>query len=284
MVISRGVLLMLGASFLFSVMNLLVKFISHIPATEIILFRSVISLVLCLVILKRKKIHIWGNNRKILILRGLSGATALITLFMLLQTIPLASATVLHYLSPIFTAIVTFIILHEKLYKIQWLFFLMCFAGILMIKGFDPRVSTFDLLLGIFSAFCSALAYTCIRVMKNSEHPLVIVLYFPLVTLPIVTVFSLFNWVTPVGTDWIVLIGVGLLTQFAQTMMTQSYQAEEAAKVASINYFGIIYALSFGLIFFNERFSFWVMIGIFLVISGVVLNVGFKRLFKVSAQ
>ena len=45
------------------------------------------------------------------------------------------------------------------------------------------------------------------------------VMYFPLVATPVMIVFSLFNWTTPVGIEWLLLIAVGILTQFAQVYM-----------------------------------------------------------------
>ena len=131
---------------------------------------------------------------------------------------------------------------------------------------------TVDLLMGVGAAVFSALAYTCIRVLKQSEHPLVIVLYFPLVTMPVTGVFSLTNWVVPQLSDWLFLIGIGILTQMAQLLMTKAFQAEAASRVASVNYTGVVYALSFGMLFFNEYFNWMVLVGMLTVIAGVILN------------
>lgn len=126
--------------------------------------------------------------------------------------------------------------------------------------------------MGIGAAIFSALAYTCIRVLKESEHPLVIVLYFPLVTMPVTGIISARAWVMPTWIDWLILIAIGLLTQMAQLLMTKSYQAEAASRVASVNYSGIIYALAFGGVFFNEYFNWVVLVGMLIVIVGVLLN------------
>ena len=93
---------MLFATLFFSMMNVAVKLLPHIPPVEIVFFRSVVSLVLSIGILKSFKIPVWGNNHKLLILRGASGAMALILYFRLIQEIPLASATTILFLSPVF--------------------------------------------------------------------------------------------------------------------------------------------------------------------------------------
>lgn len=98
---------------------------------------------------------------------------------------PLASAVTLQFLSPIFTIVLGIFLVKETVRPLQWLFFLIAFLGVVMIQGFDHRVGMLDVSLGIGSAIFSALAYNTIRRLKASEHPLVIVFYFPLVALPI---------------------------------------------------------------------------------------------------
>jgi drug/metabolite transporter (DMT)-like permease len=274
---------MLLATFVFALMNVGVKYVSHIPAVEIIFFRSVISFIMSGTVLKLQKVNLFGNNYKILLIRGAAGAVALIMFFITLQQIPLASAATLMFLSPIFTAILGIWIVKEKVNPIQWLFFLLSFGGILIIQGFDLRISPLMALLGVGAAFFSGIAYNMIRKLKTSEHPLVIVFYFPLVTLPIAGVYSVMNWVMPKGIDWVILIAIGVLTQIAQYFMTKSYQTEQLSKVANLNFIGIIYALGFGYVFFEESFNFMTYIGMTLVITGVVLNIAFKSKKKVSS-
>ena len=79
--ISKGVIYMLLATFVFAVMNVLIKYVPSIPAIEIILFRSIVSFVMSGVALKFKKVPLLGTNRKILLIRGLAGAIALIMFF-----------------------------------------------------------------------------------------------------------------------------------------------------------------------------------------------------------
>ncbi len=268
---------MLLATFLFSCMNVLVKFVPHIPAVEIVFFRCIISLTMSYAVLKVQGVYLWGNNRRLLVARGLSGAVALVLYFVLLQQIPLATAVTLQFLSPIFTAVLGVVVLGERMRRWQWLFFLLSFGGMLVINGFDARISTVHLLMGLVAAVGSGLAYTIIRKLNQREHPLVIVLYFPLVTTPIVGLYSAFHWVMPQGWDWAYLLGIGTFTQFAQYFMTKAYQAEEVSKVANLKYLSIIYALSFGFIFFGETFNLMTYAGMALVIAGVVLNVWYKQ-------
>lgn len=275
---TKGVKYMLLATFFFSLMNVFVKMVPNIPAVEIVFFRSVVSLVLSYVFLAQQKVSVWGNNKKILLFRGMSGAVALIMYFTTLQYIPLASAVTIQFLSPIFTSILGVFIVKEKVKPLQWLFFLMAFAGVIMVQGFDPRITTFYLVIGVVSAFFSGLAYNWIRKLKLTEHPLVIVFYFPLVTLPITGIYSAFHWVNPLGWEqWVLLLLIGVFTQIAQYFMTKAYQSEELSKIASLKYLGIIYAIGFGYVFFEETFNILTYLGMTVVLTGVILNIAYKH-------
>ncbi|MBD1398617.1 DMT family transporter [Pontibacter sp. JH31] len=274
---SKGVRYMLLSTLFFSLMNVCVKMLPHIPAIEVILFRSVVSLVMSFVVLRSKRVSVWGSNYGLLIARGAAGAMALMLFFNTLQNIPLATAATLQYLSPIFTTIMGIFIVKEKVKPWQWVFFAISFGGILVIEGMDATADSFYVWMGVASAVFSGFAYNFIRRLNTREHPLVIVFYFPLVALPISGIYSIFNWVQPDGWDWGILLLVGVLTQLGQYYMTMSYQAEEISKVANLNYIGIIYALSLGFILFDEHFELATYVGMALVLVGVILNVRYKN-------
>jgi drug/metabolite transporter (DMT)-like permease len=275
--LSPGVRYMLIATFAFSLMQLCVKFLSHLPVVELVLFRSLVSLSLTLFYLKMLDIEPFGNNKKYLIIRGLSGVMALTMFFYTLQVMPLGSAVTLQYLSPIFTTVIAIFLLRERVLPPQWLFFAMSFTGVVMLKGFDERVAFWPMMAGIGSALFAGLAYNAIRKVKESDHPLVVVFYFPLIATPVMFVASLFVWQWPQGWDWLVIILLGIFTQIGQLNMTKALQAEEASKVTSLKYLGTLYALSYGLMFFGEKYTLWGIMGIVLVTAGVVLNVWYKQ-------
>ncbi|MEO9805094.1 MAG: DMT family transporter [Reichenbachiella sp.] len=277
MKLSKGVQFMIISTFTFALMKVCVKSISHIPAIEIIFFRSVISIIICFFFFLKDNISPWGNNKRILILRGIVGSIALASYFYILQKIPLAAAASMQYMAPIFTTILGVFIVKEKVSSKQYLFFLLSFLGIIIIQGFDARISLLHFVIGIGGAIFTGLAYNCIRILKTSEHPLVIIFYFPLVSLPLAGLISIFDWVQPEDWDWMYLLLVGLFTQIAQYFMTRSYQAEELSKVSIINYMGIIYSLAFGFIIFGETYDWMSYAGMVLVIFGIILNLRFKK-------
>lgn len=273
---SRGILFMLISVVGFALMNLVVKFLGHIPAPELVLFRSIVSLVLSLYFIRRRNISPFGNNRKWLMLRGVFGVIALTTFFYTLQELPLAAAITLQYLSPVFTAIFATQLLGEKVRGYQWLFFVISFLGIAVIRGFDERIDTTYMLLGIMSAVCAGLAYNAIGKVKHTDHPVVVVFYFPLIATPVMAVVSLFNWVVPTGWDWALLVLMGVLTQIAQVSMTKAFQTSELSGLAGMKYLGVVFALTFDYIIFGIGYTPMALAGMVMVIGGVLLNLFFK--------
>jgi len=211
-------------------------------------------------------------------LRGIFGVTALYMFFTTLQNIPLASAVTLQYLSPVFTAVIAIFLLKEKVRPPQWFFFFLAFFGVAIMKGFDQRMDWIYFFLGIGSAFFAGLAYNSIRKVKDTDHPVVVVMYFPMIATPIMGIWSYFNWVMPGGWDWLWILLLGLFTQAGQIFMTKALQAEEANKVASLKYLGTVYALLYGYLFFDEGFQWISLMGMSLVLLGVVLNIRYKTL------
>lgn len=271
---------MLIASFCFAVMNIWVKQLTDIPLMQIVFFRSFIVLILLTSFLKLKKISPWGNQKKLLLFRGVFGTLGIALFFYTIKHMPLASAVVVHYLTPIFTIIIAFFTVKSKVSWTQCLYMSLCVVGVFLIKGFDARVNNLSLLIGILGTISAAAAYNVISYLKTTENPLVIMFYFPLVTTPIVFIYLWFtgDWVLPGYIDGLRLLGIGLLTYVAQYFLTKAYQMGEIIKVSVVSYLGIVYALIFGFFIFNEWFSWQAIAGIGLVAIGVVMTILSKRI------
>lgn len=275
--LSEGAKAMFVSAFCFALMNIFIKLLSHLPSMEIVFFRCVVSAAACLLTLRGQNVNLLGNNRLLLFLRGASGTTALFCFFTTLQNVPLASGVTLSYLSPIFTAILAIFVLKEGIRRLQWIFYAISFSGVFFIKGFDSNFPTIYFITGISAAFFSGVAYNLVRSLKETEHPIVIVFQFQVVGIIAGLVYILFDWQTPIGVDWIYLIATGILTQLGQVYLTKALQAEAVGQVSIINYTGVIYAIFFGWLIFQETLNIQTLIGIFLVIGGVILSIFYNK-------
>lgn len=268
---------MLLSTLAFAVMNVFLKMVSHLPSMEIVLFRCLVSLIICLYMIKQANEDWRGSNRKLLLARGIFGTLALFTFFKTLGEMPLGTAVTIQYLSPIFTTIIAVFFLHERVKSIQWLFFLISFAGVFIIKGFDSEISFSTFLFGVSSAIFSGFAYNMVRSLKGKEHTMVVVLHFQLVGVVAGFLFTIFNWVTPSPLEWFYMLMIGLCTQIGQVQLTKALQMEKVANVTILNYLGVIYALFFSFTIFGETYPRTAIAGIFLVMIGIVLNFFYQK-------
>jgi drug/metabolite transporter (DMT)-like permease len=287
----KGILYLLLATFTFALVNMGVKLLNDpnflipeprsYPVYEVVFFRSLISLSICLAVIRAKKIPILGNNKKWLLVRGLTGATGLYLFFLTIQNMPMAVATTVQYLSPVFTIIIAIFLLNEKVKPIQWLFITISLSGI-FVMGYDPgKMSDAHLtwlIVGVVSAFFSGIAYNAIMKCRDTDHPVVVVMYFPLVATPIMLVMCILNgFIIPAGIEWIILLLIGILTQVAQVCMTRAFIADSASTVAPLKYLGSVYAVLIGLFVFDETVSLYATTGMIFVVSGVILNTWYKK-------
>lgn len=261
----------------FALANVFVKKVSHIPVMEVVFFRCLVAAAFCFIGLQKANASFTGKNRGLLFLRGFFGTLALALFFLTIQKIPLATAMTIQYLSPIFTAIIGIYFLKERVKPIQWLFYAIAFAGVLFIGRVDERVSFLFVFLGIISAFGSGAAYNIVRKLKDSEHPLTIILYFQIVGIIAGAVSLPFAWETPTGFDWFYLLLIGIFSQLGQVFLTNAFSRERAASVAIIVYSGLLYGITIGWIFFGEGQTLFSIAGMLLVVVGVISSVIYGR-------
>lgn len=277
---SRGVWMMLVASFAFGLMNVCVKMVKGIPVAETVFFRALVQIVLGYLTILKLGVSPWGKNKMLLLQRGFYGSVGLICYFYTLQQMPLGNAIIIHYLAPVLTTILAIWMAGEKVIPVQWLFFAFTFAGVVVVNGAGFQVPFIPMLAGFGGALFSALAYNTIKKLKGVEDPNVVVLYFPLVSVPIALSYFLFKpaeWVWPSGIEWFWLIATGVSTQIGQFFMTRAYQEDLASRVSAVSYVGILWGAGAGLLIFDEKYAFLQYIGMAMVIAGVILNINAQR-------
>lgn len=254
----HGFGLLLGAAFLFSIMSWLVKWAGEtLPSSMLVCARAIVTLVSSYVWLRFRGISPWGNRRGLLILRGLFGFTGLTCFFYTLTRLPLAEATVLQYLNPVFTAVVAFFVLREPLRLALVGALGLAFLGVILIanpalSGVSSTLPKEAVAVAVCGALASAGAYVTIRKLRESDEPLVIVFYFSLVALPVSVPVMMPSFVWPQGIEWLLLLALGLVTQVAQVMMTRGLALVPAGPGTTVGYTQIGFSTLWGWLVFQE--------------------------------
>ncbi|WP_234423330.1 DMT family transporter [Aquimarina spinulae] len=273
----KAIYFMLLSAVSFTAMNLFVKYLAHFGGAQLVFFRAFGSLFFTMSYLLWHKIPILGNQKRLLIYRGLAGVTSMGLFFMSVNYLPIGSAVSLRYLSPIFATIFAIFFLREQVKPIQWLFFLMAFSGVLMIKGFDPNINSFGLLLVLGSAVFSGIVYVLINKIGHRDHPVVIVNYFMWISVTVGGILSIFNWTTPKGIEWVLLLSLGVFGYFGQLFMTKAFQSQATNKVVSLKYVEVIFTMIAGTFWFTDIYPVLSIIGTLLVVTGLILNIWYRQ-------
>ena len=280
----KGIKYLLGSGLAFSLMTVCVKAIANrIPVPELVFARAFISIIITRFFLLKNNINPWGNQRRLLIIRGLLGTGALFCIFKALTILPIATATVIQYIYPTFTVICGYIILKEFISRSIIYSVIIGWAGIILVAqpewNINENIYTTFFALGsaILGALLTSLAYICVRKLSEKEHPLVIIYYFPLVSVPLSIPLIINDFVLPNGIDWIWILGIGLFTQIGQICITEGLRLIPASQAASVNYSQVIFASLWGVLIFREPITFTIFMGGFCVLISTIISINASK-------
>ena len=272
---------MLLAAFAFSLMTLFVKLAGQrLPPQEVVTVRAALTLLFSYVALRRAGIPALGSGRPLLWLRGVFGFLALSCVYYAVTRLPLAESTVIQYLHPPLTAVLAALVLGERMEGSVLVSLVLGLVGVLFIAQpqalFGSSHAALPLpavLAAVGGAVLSSCAYVTVRKLGGSEHPLVIVLYFPLVALPASLPFMLTQALWPRGLEWLWLLLVGISTQVGQVAITRALMLEAAGRSAAYSYVQVPLAALWGALFFDALPNLYSLMGALCILTGAVINV-----------
>ena len=281
----NGIKFLIGSGFAFSLMTVCVKAIGgRIPISELVFARASISIIITRYFLYKNKINPWGNQKRLLIIRGLLGTVALFCIFKALTILPIATATVIQYIYPTFTVICAYIILKELILSRIVYSIIIGWIGIVFVSqpeftsNNNIQETILAIVIAILGALTTSLAYICVRKLSSKEHPLVIIYYFPLVSIPLSIPFIINNFVLPTGTDWFWIIGIGIFTQIGQLCITEGLRLLPAGLATSLNYSQVIFASIWGVLIFKETMTSSIYLGGFCVLISTIISMSASKI------
>ncbi len=275
---------LITSAFSFSLMTVCVKQLNgDIPVAEMVLFRSLFSIVITRLMIKRLRIYPWGERKILLITRGILGSIALFCIFYALENLTLASATVLQYTYPTIAVLLAWVFLKEAISKRILVGVFVGLIGIILVIqpswiGYEALIEIpfVPAIIAIAGATFTALAYISVRKLSASEHALVIVHYFPLVSIPLTIPFLLFDFVIPNNTQWILLLGIGVFTQLGQLCITKGLKVLPAGQACTCNYCQVFFASLWGVLIFNESLNSLLILGSFFILFSTLVSLSSK--------
>ena len=254
---------MFVSAFFFCLMTIFVKIASNeFETLQIFFARGIFTLLFTYIMLKRKRIKIWGSNHRILIARGIVGSIALFLVYESLNRLSLAEATVIQYLYPIFIAILASFILKERLNRLIGLSIFLGLLGVFCILNFpfisaEYSLNMVSIIIAVTGSLLTGLAYVLVRMASNyNESPYVIMFYFPLFTVILGAPFIYQSWTQPSPYYWVILLVIGICTQMGQWFLTFGYKLLPASRAAPVSYVQVPMAAIAGFLIFSEDILF----------------------------
>ena len=252
----------------FSLMDVLVKWSDAYPVGQVLFFRGFCGIIPILFLIPRDRfLDFYKTTRPFLhFKRCLSGLIALVSIFIALRNLPLATVVSITFAAPIFTTIFSIFLLNEKVGLYRWLAVLVGFVGIIVIT--EPGFSSLNFYYIYPIIFCLGLSYVAIAIRKlSTTEPVWLISFFFSFSIAILGLLSLFQgWVMPNFLDLFLLSMVGILGGLANLWLSQSYKYSEVSLVTPLKYLALVFAIIFGYFIWSEVPTFKTLMGALLVI------------------
>ena len=257
----------------FSLMDVIVKWSDEYPVGEVLFFRGFFGIIpLLFLIPKDRYFDFYRTNRPMLHLkRCLAGLIALMSIFIALRNLPLATVVSISFAAPIFTTIFSIFLLNEKVGFYRWLAVFVGFIGIIVIS--EPGFSSLNLYYIYPIIFCLGLSYVAIaiRQLSTTEPVWLIALNFSIV-ITLASLFTIpFGWVMPSAQDLVLLSMIGFLGGFANLWLSQSFKLSEVSLVSPLKYLALVFGIIFGYLIWDEIPTIKTLLGALLVVASSLI-------------
>ena len=275
-----GIAFKVASVIIFLGMSSLLKAAPHIPAGELVFFRSFFALIPVLGYLAWRRELSTGLQTAHFAShmgRGLIGTTSMMLGFYALTQLPLPEAVAINYATPLVIVVLSALFFHEKIRVYRWGAVLVGFVGVLIIMS--PRLTIFSggvadtpgttlgALAALLSCFFAAVAMLLVRKLVATERSATVVLYFSLNSSLIGLLTLPFGWVMPTPVEFAFLVGAGLCGGVAQILLTESYRHAEMSVVAPFEYASLIFSVAIGYFIFADPPTLTMLVGGVIVVG-----------------
>ncbi len=287
-----GILFMLGSALISAMNGAVAKVLGEdLSALEIVFFRNLIGTGLILYALWHTPPSKPGGKPHLLLLRGFFGFTAMILFFYTITVIPLGEAITLNKTSPLFVALLAFVLLGERLNPFGIAALFIGFGGVALITGGIGTGMRYEHFLGLMGGFFAACAYATIKTIRELYDARMIVLSFvglgtllpgllfviaPYIHAPEALGFLFPEFTLPHSPRlWGLIAFMALISTLSQWMLTKAYSLGRAGIVGVVSYTNIPFAVGFGWALGDPMpdIKVWTGIGL-IVLAGLLLKKG----------
>ena len=271
----RGSLTIFVAAALFALMAALLKLAGEtIHVTQILLIRQIVMTAIVAPAIFR---HFPGCLRTarldLQIIRVFGALVAMLAGFYAVIHMPLADAMAIGFAKAFFVTIFAIFFLSEVVGVRRWAAVAIGFVGVLLMirpgtENFDP-VS----LLALLGAAGAGFVMVIIRILGRTDAPITTLSYQAILVGIAMIIPAWIFWKAPNQTEWFLLIGIGVISYFAQMLNIYAYKWGEASYLAPLDYTRLLYATLFGFLIFGTFPDAFTWVGALVIIGASLYTV-----------
>lgn len=203
--------------------------------------------------------------------RTLFGWMGVTLMFASVAYIPLADATAITFLNPVFGMMLAIPLLGERVGPVRWLAAGIALAGALILLRPTPELFRPAALLALGAAAVMGMELIFIKRLSGREPILQILLINNLIGVTIASTAVLAVWQPPTGPQWAALAGIGVLMAAAQTCFVHGMARADASFVAPFSYATLVFAAVYDLAVFGVLPGGLSLTGIVVILAGALL-------------
>jgi drug/metabolite transporter (DMT)-like permease len=207
------------------------------------------------------------------ILRGLLLMLGALFFIAALKHLPLAEATAIAYLSPLFVTLLSVIFLKETVEPTRWIAILCSFGGVLIIIRPGSHFFSWAILLPAANALAFAVYQIVTRRLAGMESPYTSIFYAGLVGAVVLSAIVPDVWMLP-QSPWhvVAFIVLGVLGALGHLILIKAYDHAPASRVAPFSYSQLCWVAIIGYFAFGDFPDAWSLFGMAVIIaSGVFM-------------
>lgn len=284
----RGIALIVAALACFSCSDAAAKAMTAvIPPIEVAWIRYVMFTLLILGatgVSERGKRSLVSRRPGLQIIRGLGLFGSSIFFITSLSFLPMAEATAISFVSPIFMTALSIPLLGETVGLRRWAAVFIGLIGVIIVVR--PGTSAFEpaALFPIGTAVSAAVGYVFTRKIGDDDRSLVALLYAALVGLAVISPVVPFVWVQPGWREIGLGIVVGIASTLAQWLVVLAFKSAKASVLAPFSYSQIVWSGLLGFVIFKNLPDAWTIAGTLVIIASGLYTAHRERVRHPSAE